>query len=131
MAYTISSVYPNDKRTLAQVDALLEQEGIQRDGNLDYIAARFDEDYKVIATGSETMIIPIPGHEYCITSTDVLNMTAVPASMVVMGGGVIGLEPACAFQAFGCKVTVVECREAVYRNHRLSEDSTYPVGDRR
>ncbi len=52
MAYTISSVYPNDKRTLAQVDALLEQEGIQRDGNLDYIAAMFDEDYKVIATGS-------------------------------------------------------------------------------
>ena len=62
----------------------------------------------VIATGSETMIIPIPGHEYCITSTDVLNMTEVPSSMVVMGGGVIGLELACAFQAFGCKVSVVE-----------------------
>ena len=52
MAYTISRVYPNDKRTLAQVDALLEQEGIQRDGNLDYIAAMLDEDYRVIATGS-------------------------------------------------------------------------------
>ena len=52
MAYTISRVYPNDKRTLAQVDALLEQEGIRRDGNLDYIAAMFDEDYKAIATGS-------------------------------------------------------------------------------
>lgn len=62
----------------------------------------------VIATGSETMIIPIPGHEHCITSTDVLNMTEVPSSMVVMGGGVIGLELACAFQAFGCKVSVVE-----------------------
>ena len=62
----------------------------------------------VIATGSETMIIPIPGHEYCITSTDLLGRDSVPASMVVMGGGVIGLELACAFQAFGCKVTVVE-----------------------
>ena len=52
MAYTISRVYPDDKRALKQVDALLEQEGIQRDGNLDYVAAMYDEDYRVIATGS-------------------------------------------------------------------------------
>ena len=52
MAYTISRIYPDDRRALAQVDALLEQEGIQRDGNLDYVAAMFDEDYRVIATGS-------------------------------------------------------------------------------
>ena len=69
---------------------------------------KYQGKHVVIATGSETMIIPIPGHEYCITSTEVLNMTEVPASMVVMGGGVIGLELACAFQAFGTKVTVVE-----------------------
>ena len=50
--YSISQVYPTDKNTLAQVDALLEQEGIQRDGNLDYICAMFDENYKVIGTGS-------------------------------------------------------------------------------
>ena len=50
--YSISQVYPTDKYTLAQVDALLEQEGIQRDGNLDYICAMFDENYKVIGTGS-------------------------------------------------------------------------------
>ena len=52
MAYTISQIYPNDQRTLSKVDALLKQEGIERDGNLDYIAAMFDEDYNVIATGS-------------------------------------------------------------------------------
>ena len=50
--YSISQVYPTDKHTLAQVDALLEQEGIQRDGNLDYICAMLDENYKVIGTGS-------------------------------------------------------------------------------
>ena len=33
--YFISQVYPSDKRTNAQVDALLEQEGIRRDANLD------------------------------------------------------------------------------------------------
>ena len=52
MAYTISQIYPGDQRALAKVDALLKQEGIERDGNLDYIAAMYDEDYNIIATGS-------------------------------------------------------------------------------
>lgn len=52
MAYTISRVCPADKRALAQIDALLEREGIRRDGNLDYICVMYDEDYKIIATGS-------------------------------------------------------------------------------
>ena len=50
--YTLSQVSPTDKNTLAQIDALLEQEGIRRDGNLDYICAMFDENYNVIGTGS-------------------------------------------------------------------------------
>ena len=43
---------PGDKTTLAQIDALLQQEGIRRDGNLDYTCAMFDENYQVIGTGS-------------------------------------------------------------------------------
>ena len=50
--YTISQVYPHDRRTLEEVDALLLREGIRRDANLDYICAMFDENYRVIATGS-------------------------------------------------------------------------------
>ena len=50
--YTISQVRPTDRRSLSQIDALLKQEGIQRDSNLDYICAMFDEDYQIIATGS-------------------------------------------------------------------------------
>ena len=50
--YAISQVYPSDKRSLAQIDALLQKEGITRDGNLDYICAMRDEDDEVIATGS-------------------------------------------------------------------------------
>lgn len=62
----------------------------------------------VIATGSVPMVIPIAGHEYCIDSTGALNLTQLPEKMVVMGGGVIGLELACAFSAYGTEVTVVE-----------------------
>lgn len=50
--YSISRVCPTDKRALAQVEKLLQKEGIRRDGNLDYICAMYDEDYNIIATGS-------------------------------------------------------------------------------
>ena len=50
--YTISQIRPDDRYTLKQIDALLEKEGIKRDGNLDYICAMYDEDFNVIGTGS-------------------------------------------------------------------------------
>ncbi|MGW8115205.1 [citrate (pro-3S)-lyase] ligase [Caproicibacterium sp. NSD3] len=50
--YEIVRIYPNDRSALAMVDALLEQEGIHRDTNLDYICVMLDESYRVIATGS-------------------------------------------------------------------------------
>lgn len=50
--YAISQIHPTDRRSLAQIDALLKQEGILRDANLDYICAMYDEDYQIIATGS-------------------------------------------------------------------------------
>lgn len=52
MGYTITEVTANRPALNAAVDALLEQEGIQRDGNLDYTCAILDEDGGVAATGS-------------------------------------------------------------------------------
>ncbi|MCI8574506.1 MAG: FAD-dependent oxidoreductase, partial [Oscillibacter sp.] len=65
----------------------------------------------IIATGSVNAIPPIPGiqeNPNCIDSTGALSLEALPKSMVVIGGGVIGLELACAYAAFGTKITVVE-----------------------
>lgn len=50
--YVISQVYPADKRSLSKIDALLQKEGISRDGNLDYICAMYDGEDEIIATGS-------------------------------------------------------------------------------
>ena len=50
--YALTQVFPSDKAMLAQVDALLVEEGITRDANLDYICAMVDEEGTVIATGS-------------------------------------------------------------------------------
>lgn len=50
--YPILKVDPSDHPALAQVDALLSREGLQRDANLDYTCAMYDRSYHIIATGS-------------------------------------------------------------------------------
>ena len=65
----------------------------------------------IVATGSVNSTPPIPGlkeNPNCIDSTGALSLEKLPASMVVIGAGVIGLELACAYAAFGTKITVVE-----------------------
>ena len=48
----VSKIYPDDRYAQKQMDKLLQQEGISRDGNLDYSCGIFDEDEQLIATGS-------------------------------------------------------------------------------
>ena len=65
----------------------------------------------IISTGSVNAQPPIPGlkeNPNCIDSTGALSLETLPKSMVVIGGGVIGLELACAFAAYGTEVTVIE-----------------------
>lgn len=52
MGDTLTAISPRDARVQKQVDVLLEQEGIRRDGNLDYTCGLFDGDWRLIATGS-------------------------------------------------------------------------------
>ncbi len=64
----------------------------------------------VIATGSS--VTPLPGveidHERIVDSTSALELSKVPETMVVIGGGVIGLELGSVWRRLGAKVTVVE-----------------------
>lgn len=66
----------------------------------------------IIATGSAPSRLPIPGAELAMTSDDFLSLTELPSSVIVVGGGVIGMEFASILNAFGVAVTVVEyCKE--------------------
>ena len=66
----------------------------------------------VIASGSEAARLPIPGAELAVTSTELLDATALPESLAIIGGGVIGMEFASVFSALGSEVTVIEyCKE--------------------
>ena len=64
----------------------------------------------LIAGGSRVAMIPIPGIEspLVLSSDDILTMEELPSSLVVIGGGVIGIEMALIFLAFGLSVDIVE-----------------------
>ena len=68
----------------------------------------YTADRIIIATGSVSASLPIPGAESCLTSKEILDLTQVPESLCVIGGGVIGLEFASIFRSFGSQVTVLE-----------------------
>lgn len=69
-----------------------------------------ETDKVIIATGSKPS--SLPGIEIdkkrVITSTEALNMTEVPKHMIIIGGGVIGLELGSVYARLGAKVTVIE-----------------------
>jgi len=67
----------------------------------------------LICTGSEAAVPPIPGLReglggVVVTNREILALEEQPASLVVIGGGVIGMEFASFFNSIGTKVTVVE-----------------------
>ena len=66
----------------------------------------------LICTGSEAAVPPFPGlkeaGDVIVTNREILDLTERPESLVVIGGGVIGMEFAAFFSTLGTKVTVVE-----------------------
>jgi dihydrolipoamide dehydrogenase len=70
----------------------------------------------LIATGSVPACPPIPGladSASVLDSTGILDLDSIPESLVVIGGGVIGLEFACFFAELGVKVDVVEMLDKI------------------
>jgi dihydrolipoamide dehydrogenase len=64
----------------------------------------------VIATGTEPLVPPIPGLREARpwTNREAVTSEEVPASLVVLGGGTVGVEMADAYASFGSRVTVIE-----------------------
>lgn len=64
----------------------------------------------VLATGSRPVIVPdLPyDHQHVIDSSDVLELTSIPESVAVVGGGYIGVELGTALAKLGARVTIVE-----------------------
>ncbi len=99
--------------TMKMAEAVIEgksEEGfVVKAGEEKFTAKRL-----IVATGSMPVVPPIPGLRenltagVVMTNREVLDLTEIPEKLVVIGGGVIGLEMASYFSSVGSKVTVVE-----------------------
>ena len=89
----------------------------------------------LIATGTKPAVnakVPINGRTI-IDSDQILDMTQIPKTLIVVGGGVIGVEYACMFATLGVRVTIVEKRPRLleFADTEMVEALTYNMRDRR
>lgn len=69
-------------------------------------------DNVIIAAGSHPIMIPgFPEDERIVDSTGALSLQKIPKKMLIIGGGIIGLEMATIYHALGTEITVVEAKE--------------------
>lgn len=89
--------------------AFVDENSIQVDkADGSNMAVRFDR--AIVATGSESIVLPIPGvdNDGVVTSTEALSFDEIPESICIIGGGVIGCEFASLYASLGCRVSIVE-----------------------
>ena len=96
-------------------------------GKVDVAGTVYDAKNIVIATGSES--VPLPGvdvdEDRIVTSTGALELEEVPGHLVVIGGGVIGLELGSVWRRLGAKVTVVEFLDRIVPGMDLEVAKTF------
>lgn len=79
----------------------------------------YETENLLICTGSTNFVPPIPGikeNEYVWDSTDALAATELPKSIIIVGGGVIGMEFATLYHELGVPVTVIEAMPTILPN---------------
>jgi len=89
----------------------------------------------LIATGTKPAVnakVPVNGRTI-IDSDQILDLTQLPKTLIVVGGGVIGVEYACMFATLGVRVTIVEKRPRLleFADTEMVEALTYNMRDRR
>ena len=101
----VEFLFKKNKIDWLKGEGVIEAAGKVKVGDKTYAAKHI-----VIATGSD--VASLPGitidEKQVVSSTGALELAAVPKSMVVIGGGVIGLEMGCVWSRLGTKVTVIE-----------------------
>ncbi len=86
---------------------------------------RIEADNIVVATGSITRPLSIPGAEHLITSDDVLSERELPNEVVFIGGGVIAMEFSHVYAHAGAKVTILEAMPQLLP--RLDQDAVAAI----
>ena len=113
------------KKLTAGVKLLLKANGVERiEGTASFVDAHtlkaggriVTAESIIIATGSKVFMPPfiaLEGSNTLLTSNEALDLDTLPGSIVIIGGGVIGVEFAYPFSALGVKVTVLELMDHI------------------
>lgn len=125
--YDLQKLYEEKNKTVDKLVAGIE--GLIKNAGVDFVQGegKLESDHSVsvngtvyefknliIATGSKVFALPIPGIEKTLSSDDVLGREAVQfKSVVIVGGGVIGIEFATFYNQMGIDVTVVELEKTI------------------
>ncbi|HUE41935.1 MAG TPA: Si-specific NAD(P)(+) transhydrogenase [Candidatus Sulfotelmatobacter sp.] len=97
--------------------------------------SELEAEYVILATGTKPAVnpkVPINGRNI-INSDQILSMPQVPRTLIVVGGGVIGVEYACMFATLGVRVIIVEKRPRLleFADTEMVEALSYHMRDRR
>jgi NAD(P) transhydrogenase len=98
-------------------------------------ATEYTADRIIIATGTKPAVSPrVPvNHRNIINSDDVINLPEIPKTLIVVGGGVIGVEYTCMFATLGVRVILVEKRGRLleFADAEIVEALSYHLRDNR
>ncbi|MFA7559660.1 MAG: dihydrolipoyl dehydrogenase [Sphaerochaeta sp.] len=99
----------------AQVETIFGEARALDAHHVEVNGTTYECSYLIVATGSSPVIPPIPGAElpHVVTSDEILELTELPSSLVIIGGGVIGLEFASFFSMIGVQVTIIEMLDEI------------------
>ena len=97
--------------------------------------SELEGEYVILATGTKPAVnpkVPINGRNI-INSDQILSMPQVPRTLIVVGGGVIGVEYACMYATLGVRVIIVEKRPRLleFADAEMVEALSYHMRDRR
>ena len=120
----IAALLKNSGVVLQMGRAVIKSKGIVEVISNDDDKKELNYDKLIIATGTKPLnVADFPfDHHHILSSNDILQLDAVPESLVIVGGGVIGCEFACIFSALGSKVTIVEAMSRLLPLPAVDED---------
>lgn len=105
-----------------KVDIITGEAKIVDKNNIEVNGETIQTNNIIIATGASPVIPPIPGVKegiesgLILTSKEALSLNKIPTNLVVVGGGVIGIEFATIYASFGSNVTVIEMADNILVN---------------
>ena len=105
--YGEASVEINDEDKIIVTVKLDNENELQKEEYNGKETLSFEAENLLIATGARPFIPNIPGAEYALTSSDVLNLEEVPPKLNIVGGGIIATELSNLFSSFGSEVRII------------------------